>query len=545
MRRLFFLLNIFCSSVVLGQHTNLPLGNSFNSNLNELIYDNSDDFHTSFKPLIKSKLIFSLDSIKKNNIVNYDSWFLRKIFNEHLFELRNEDFELFVSPVMNFSFGREVNEDQNLFTNTRGFMVESNLGDNLSFSSSFFENQSIFPNYLYSYIKQNKVVPGQGYARTFKENGFDYAMASGYVSYRSDKFFSVQFGHGKHFIGDGYRSLFLSDNSFNYPYLMIQTDLGKIQYTNLYAEFMDINYFRTHGSDNKDQIGYPKKYMSSHHLSYNLSSKFNISLYESVIWRMNHAPGSRGFDVNYLNPISLLRPIEFSLNSPDNVLIGISSKYIFNKSYLYSQLIVDEFSLEDLKKNNGFWGNKYGYQIGFKKFNSLSINNLTFQVEYNYVRPYTYAHHNPQQNYAHYNQPLAHPLGANFSEMLFVLHYKIQKLEILAKYVSAQYGGKIINDPTSYGNDLFYSTGNYAEENDLVNMGSGRPSDFGIEMYQGNHSFVKYLNFSSSYVVNPLTNLKISLSYTLRNFKNDHEQINTSFISFGLMTDLFNNYYDF
>ena len=111
---------------------------------------------------------------------------------------------------------------------------------------------------MYSYIKQNKVVPGQGYARTFKENGFDYAMASGYVSYRSDKFFSVQFGHGKHFIGDGYRSLFLSDNSFNYPYLMIQTDLGKIQYTNLYAEFMDINYFRTHGSDNKDQIGYPK-----------------------------------------------------------------------------------------------------------------------------------------------------------------------------------------------------------------------------------------------------------------------------------------------
>ena len=212
---------------------------------------------------------------------------------------------------------------------------------------------------------------------------------------------------------------------------------------------------------------------------------------------------------------------------------------------MYSQLIVDEFSLEDLKKNNGFWGNKYGYQIGFKKFNSLSINNLTFQVEYNYVRPYTYAHHNPQQNYAHYNQPLAHPLGANFSEMLFILHYKIQKLEILAKYVSAQYGGKIINDPTSYGNDLFYSTGNYAEENDLVNMGSGRPSDFGIEMYQGNHSFVKYLNFNSSYVVNPLSNLKISLSYTLRNFKNDHEQINTRFISFGLMTDLFNNYYDF
>ena len=69
-------------------------------------------------------------------------------------------------------------------------------------------------------------------------------MSSGYVTYRANKMFAVQVGHGKHFIGDGYRSLLLSDNTFNYPFLRIQTTFGKVQYTNLYTEFMDINYFK-------------------------------------------------------------------------------------------------------------------------------------------------------------------------------------------------------------------------------------------------------------------------------------------------------------
>ena len=73
-------------------------------------------------------------------------------------------------------------------------------------------------------------------------------------------------------------------------------------------------------------MGYAKKYMSSHYLSINATKKLNISLFESVIWRMNHAPGSSGFDVNYLNPIVMLRPYEFSVNSPDNVLVGLNSK---------------------------------------------------------------------------------------------------------------------------------------------------------------------------------------------------------------------------
>ena len=371
---------------------------------------------------------------------------MRKIFSEHFILLKGEDYRVIASPIINFSKGKEFVDEKNTFTNTRGFIVEGNLGKKISFFSSFAENQSIFPNYIDAHIRDNRVVPGQGYARDFKETGFDYAMSSGYVSYRANKMFAVQFGHGKHFIGDGYRSLLLSDNSFNYPYLRLQTTFWKVQYTNLYTEFQDINYFLNNGLDNYDQMGYAKKYMSAHYLSINATKKLNISLFESVIWRMNHAPGNNGFDVNYLNPIAMLRPIEFSVNSPDNVLVGLNAKYKLPfSSYLYGQLILDEFSLIDLKQNDGFWANKFGYQLGYKIFNSFGIENLTLQTEYNLVRPYTYAHHNPQQNYAHYNQPLAHPLGANFSEFLIMANYKYKRWQLDGKLIFVKYGRIMIH----------------------------------------------------------------------------------------------------
>jgi len=259
---------------------------------------------------------------------------------------------------------------------------------------------------------------------------------------------------------------------------------------------------------------------------------------------MNHAPGTNGFDVNYLNPIAMLRPIEFSVNSPDNVLVGFNVKYKLPfSSYLYGQLVLDEFSLIDLKQNDGFWANKFGYQVGYKIFNSFGVENLTLQIEYNLVRPYTYAHHNPQQNYAHYNQPLAHPLGANFSEFLVMANYKYKRWQLDGKLIFAKYGAKISGDATSYGNDLYESTGTFEEPSGKVY--EGRPSDFGINMYQGNLTTVDLKIFNIAYIVNPKTNLKINLGITLRDFKNEDGELQTQFINFGIKSDLFNHFYDF
>ena len=526
------------------QHTNLFLGRSYTSDINRVLYTADSSIHSSFKPIIQSNLSFQVDSVLSNYYKSYKKLYLKKIFSEHLMILEGTDYRVIASPIINFSKGKELTDSKNTFINTRGYLIEGDLGRNISFSTSFFENQAVFSNYIDSYIRDNKVVPGQGYGRGFKGTGFDYAMSSGYVTYRKKNMFALQFGHGKNFIGDGYRSLLLSDNTFNYPYLKFQTAFWKVQYTTLYAELMDINYFETQGLSNWDQMGYPKKYLSSHYLSLNATNKFNISLFESIVWRMNHAPGNSGFDINYLNPIAMLRPIEFSLNSPDNVLLGINTKYLFNSSYIYGQLVVDEFSITDLRANDGWWANKVGFQLGYKIFDPFNIKRLTLQSEYNYVRPYTYAHHNPQQNYAHYNQPLAHPLGANFSEFLFLANYKWKSFELDAKIMLAKYGADFRGDSISYGSDLFLSTGNYALEEGLVAIGSGRPSNSGIEIYQGNLTTIEYVALNIAYIINPYTNLKINLGVTLRNLHNEEGNLDTHFINFGIMSDLFNHYYD-
>lgn len=52
-------------------------------------------------------------------------------------------------------------------------------------------------------------------------------MATGTISYALKKHFTFQTGHDRNFIGDGYRSLILSDNATPYPFLKIVTDFGK------------------------------------------------------------------------------------------------------------------------------------------------------------------------------------------------------------------------------------------------------------------------------------------------------------------------------
>ena len=64
-------------------------------------------------------------------------------------------------------------------------------------------------------------------------------------------------------------------------------------------------------------------------------------------------------------------------------------------------------------------------------------------------------------------------------------------------------------------------------------------------MYQGNLTTVSLKSFNIAYIVNPKTNLKINLGVTLRDFKNEDEELKTQFINFGIKSDLFNHYYDF
>ena len=89
------------------------------------------------------------------------------------------------------------------------------------------------------------------------------------------------------------------------------------------------------------------------------------------------------------------------------------------------------------------------------------------------------------------------------------------------------------------------STGNFGEIEAIEDVGSGRPSDFGIEMYQGNITNLKFNSIDISYIVNPVTNLKVNIGLVSRSLVSEESIEKTRFLNIGIRSDLFNNYYDF
>jgi hypothetical protein len=136
----------------------------------------------------------------------------------------------------------------------------------------------------------------------------------------------------------------------------------------------------------------------------------------------------------------------FKDSKPENNLGGFEFKAnVAKKHQFYGQLLVDHVNLKELSKGSGWWNNRFGVQLGAKTINLFGINNLDLQVEMNAVRPYTYSA-DSLGSYTHFNQPLAHPLGANFFEGIGILHYQPHKrINLQLKLISWKQGSDSAN----------------------------------------------------------------------------------------------------
>jgi hypothetical protein len=387
-------------------------------------------------------------------------------------ETNNKDLFLVVNPLLNLQYGKEKGNSQSLFQNTRGVALRGMIDRRVGFNLYFTENQERDPLYVQQWINEHKAVPGEGYFKEFKKTGVDYLDIRGSVSWNVAKFIDMQFGYDKNFIGAGYRSLFLSDFSNSGTFLKINTRIWKFNYENLYMELMPQFTLKNQLRD--------RKYFRMNHLSINPTKWLNVGLFDAVMFgRENH------FDFQYLLPVLFLRPAEQQIGSPDNAVLGLDAKANIKKTVqVYAQVLFDEFILSELKKNRGFWANKYGYQIGAKYIDAFGIKNLDLQVESNRVTPFTYSHFDSVANYTHYNQPFAHPLGANFQEYILIGKYQpLPKLYLQAKLIhyyqgtdtgSTNYGSNPLKNYNTrtmdYGN--FVGTGNKATCNNIFLLAS-------------------------------------------------------------------------
>ena len=518
---------------------NIPFSHEFYSRFEDEVNRVGTNFHTSSKPFLFSEVenYYNFEEELLGLQKPANSWVGRKVWNEHLFKFQGEDYWFTVDFGLDLQVGKDIDSELDVtYNNTRAAIFQGGLGKNFNFYSVVYENQGRFADYFNRYAESIRpgsegaaIIPGRGIAKSFMGQAYDYPVAEGYLSFSPGKFFNLQFGHGKNFIGDGYRSLLLSDNASPYPFFKLNTTFWKIKYTNTWMSLRDVRPEVT------GQDSYRTKFMANHYLSYNVTKRLNIGFFESVMWENDN---NRGFDLNYLNPVIFYRAIEFSTGAQaGNAIIGLTGKYKWNNSFItYGQWLIDEFSSSDVFGGEGSWKNKHGFQLGTKYFNAFNVENLHLQLEYNQVRPYTYSHNTITLNYGHTNQSMAHLWGANFREVVAIARYKRGRYYGHVKAIYGERGFDFFENGDYYGGNIYRS-----EEE--------RPFETGVKIGQGNTTDSFFAQTEIGYIVNPVTNLKFFGSFIYRNFDPQvntmmHFDNTTYWFNIGLRTDIFNWYYD-
>ena len=441
----------------------------------------------------------------------------------NLYEVHVKDFDLVINPVIQVTVSKEKDNDETLYQNTRGLNLRGRIANKIGFYAYITDNQEKTPFYVRDFVNARRAVPGAGFYKDFKGTGYDYFDARGYFTFNVTKYIDVTFGYDRNFIGNGHRSMFLSDFGNSNLFLKLNTRIWKFNYQNLFMEL--------HNADNRigdKLIG--KKYAAMHHLDVNVTKWLNIGLFEGVIFGRKDR-----FDFGYLNPIIFYRSIEQQNGSFDNSVAGLDAKANIGKGIqLYGQLSLDEFLLSEIKNNRGWWANKWGIQLGAKYIDAFGIANLDLQVEHNRVRPFTYSHRDSVANYTHYNQPLAHPLMANFSEFIGMARYQpAPKWLAVGKLIYYTQGRDSSNQ--SYGSNIFYP-----------NVPPFRQGDFGYDIGSGWKTNVFLASFLLSYELRE--NLFLELNAVVRKQETKTAPLisnNTSVISFGVRWNMQRREFDF
>lgn len=451
----FFLLPAFVLAYrpAAGQSANVPLSKAYYHLLDRYEIRSGQmygSYFSSFKPVQRKDAAAFVDSVAAKDVfsspadrfnleyLKQDNWEFfgqpplskrKPLFNtfyrtpSDAFFVRKDGIDLHISPVFHFEAGYDPSAESIPFINTRGIAVRGSIDGKVGFYTYLSENQAVFPDYVQRWTDRWHVVPEEGFWKRFGKEGVDYITANGYLTLAPIKHVTLQAGHDKLFIGNGMRSVFLSDFANNYFFFRLNAKIWKFHYNNVIARLKaDVFYYEDGLLGTRE---FPNKNLVLHQLSWQAGKKLSFSLFEAVVFSPEDSLRTGSFDPSYLNPSIFYRGVEQQLGSPDNVILGFDGKWNFAKQFsAYGQFLLDELSLSDLKNRTGWWSNKYAYQLGLKWIDAAGISNFDLQAEHNYARPFTYAHQSSYTNYTHYRQPLAHPLGANFKEWLLLARYQ-------------------------------------------------------------------------------------------------------------------------
>jgi len=502
---------------IYGQTTALRLYNSWNINKS---YTDTTIAITTCKPLLYQ------DTIKAPT---NRSWLYRKFFEEHLLSVQQPNFTIYGDIVVDEYIGydsrpiRATNGSHENYhvpmMNTRGYEVSGSIGKSFYFETNFYENQGRFGAYIDSFIRTYKIIPRQARFKNIGDGlGFDFNYSNARLIYKPNKHLLFDLGYNRNFVGDGYRSLLLSDFATDHPYFKAALTFGNFQYTAMWSQYVT----EAPGNHSLYAYGYPRKWAQTYLVDWKATKHFTASLFESVIWAGENAKHQNDLSITYASPVIFLHAQQSKSGLPNNELVGLNLKYqILPKTYLYGQTAVDELG-SDIK-------NRYAAQVGVRTIDFLKVPNWNALIEYNTARPYTYGSDTNQTTYSHAYLALAHPLGGNFKELLGVTDYTYRNWWFRLEGFIAKYGNDM--QDINYGHNILNTDTNYPTGN--------------ITTGQGALTNLIYGDLRVAYILNKKSNLRIEGNMTYRRESGLGKKYDDIIALIGIRMSFRNLYYDF
>ncbi|MBQ9213854.1 MAG: hypothetical protein IJ150_07950 [Bacteroidales bacterium] len=402
------------------------------------------------------------DSIEKANFYNKNfhseiKTYTEETNNQNIYGLQKNGFQ--VLPIENLSLGYQSNgENKTLYNTFLGISPSYSFKQKLTVSASVLCGLTSNLQHRQQLDDSLDFFPQLGY---FKKNDNNYFVKyfEFYINYRPVDFLLLSLGKGKKQVGEGLRPAIISSSNSGMYYFDLRVDMKNVCYV-----------FSVNGAKNLDtKLKTNKTKWTVYHLvSWNIAKWLSIGGYEAVcLVRRDSVNNSKFVDLHYLNPLIFSRPIEYSLGSPDNEILGVFGKLKFYQQTLYAQAMIDEFKIKEVKSSNGWWANKYSLQCGAKGF----VKDFSYNLEFNYIRPYMYSHDDANNSYSMFSQPIANPYGANLKEALCQIKYYKNRISacLTIDYIEQ---GKDFGDKYSYGGNILRSYNSRKQEyNNSVGQG--------------------------------------------------------------------------
>lgn len=505
----------------------LPIEQYYNNEVDRFFMKDSStqnfyNSHLSLKPVLDKRT--NTDSIYYKDTKHY-YWITQKIFKENFLIFKGKDFWCAVDPVLDLEGGTDLSADSTdfLYWNTRGIRVQAKFFDKVAFTTSVYENQAMVPAYLAEYVdahgelrpsgnkykQENGMMPGYARTKPFKISGYDFAFAEGTVSVVPNKNLSIQFGNGSQFIGNGYRSMLLSDFSGNYPFAKFEGNFwnGRIQYNAIYAVHQ--NLYRLPAFSSVEST-FERKLGTYHYLDFAITPKIHLGLFEGAQWRRTDSLGTHEPNWLFLNPVPFVNAgVMAKENTGYNQILGMNFSWVFFKNRFYAQAVLDN-------------GNLNAYQLGIRSMDVI-VPKFDIQAEFNMAAPLTYFANDKRYNYSHNNLSMAHPLSTSFFEGILNLSYEYKEAFITNKTIF--YRQKV--------SDSLYTPANIVTQNKYD------------AWYLNNSEDVLINQTEIGYRFNRNYNLQGVIGWMFRNGSGPGPDTHTNYVYFGIRTRLRNKTLDY